>query len=207
MKNDKVFILVCTALIILAMSVVGLRFYLVSSYDEKSKEGTKTEVVDKSDNDKGPISGMTVRESSDFTKEVTGLSLNDKTADDGYAGAFMKDAFNWTSYKEYKAARGNLMKKYGLKEDDHFMRVFFPDASEEELSSTLRFASSLNLEYVGMESHVTEVGENSRTYLTEVILTSTGKNGGKGYSGTCIVTYTVDDDGKISNIDGHVTDL
>ena len=145
----------------------------------------------------------------DTKAKVTGIDNKRVKTDDGILDAFLKDCFTWSSADEYNAIRKKLADSNVLADNGTFLNVLFPELVEKQDidgNATNDIDNSiygqLNLKYDSMKSHVTDIKDGVYSYFTEVTVTSAVK-GGTSSTGDLIVTYSVDKDGNLSNVDAY----
>lgn len=156
-------------------------------------------------------SRVTKQESLNSAKaKVTGLDIKRVKTDDGILEAFLKKCFTWSSAEEYRAIREELESSDMLSGDSTFLDVLFPELTDditvdgESVTNAIddSIYGQLNLKYDSLQSHVTAIDGTNYSYFTEVTVTSSVKDG-ISKTGMVIVTYTVDKDGNLSNLNAY----
>lgn len=147
----------------------------------------------------------------DVKIEVSGLDTARVQSDDKVAKDFLEKVLTWSSYQEYQDVRDYIAQEYELNDSSTLLQTFFPeievvtdpDGNEYNIIDAMRQSGEpLNLEFVGMDSHVTNISGTDYSYFTEVTVSSTANNGGMA-TGRCIFLYTVSEDGELSNLHAY----
>ena len=149
-------------------------------------------------------------QSLDNTKaQITGIDMNRVRTDDGVAEAFLKKIFTWSSAEEYNNIRDDLANSTFV-QNENFLSTLFPELKIEqdvEGNDTNiiddNIYGQLNMKYDSMTSHVTEINGTTYSYFTEVIVTSEVSDG-TSRIGNIVVTYSVDKDGNILNLNAYI---
>lgn len=149
-------------------------------------------------------------QSLDNTKaQITGIDMNRVRTDDGVAEAFLKKIFTWSSAEEYNNIRDDLVNSTFV-QNENFLSTLFPELKIEqdvEGNDTNiiddNIYGQLNMKYDSMTSHVTEINGTTYSYFTEVIVTSEVSDG-TSRIGNIVVTYSVDKDGNILNLNAYI---
>lgn len=149
-------------------------------------------------------------QSLDNTKaQITGIDMNRVRTDDGVAEAFLKKIFTWSSAEEYNNIRDDLVNSTFV-QNENFLSTLFPELKIEqdvEGNDTNiiddNIYGQLNMKYDSMTSHVTEINGTTYSYFTEVIVTSEVGDG-TSRIGNIVVTYSVDKDGNILNLNAYI---
>ena len=149
-------------------------------------------------------------QSLDNTKaQITGIDMNRVRTDDGVAEAFLKKIFTWSSAEEYNNIRDDLANSTFV-QNENFLSTLFPELKIEqdvEGNDTNiiddNIYGQLNMKYDSMTSHVTEINGTTYSYFTEVIVTSEVSDG-TSRIGNIVVTYSVDKDDNILNLNAYI---
>lgn len=149
-------------------------------------------------------------QSLDNTKaQITGIDMNRVRTDDGVAEAFLKKIFTWSSAEEYNNIRDDLVNSTFV-QNENFLSTLFPELKIEqdvEGNDTNiiddNIYGQLNMKYDSMTSHVAEINGTTYSYFTEVIVTSEVSDG-TSRIGNIVVTYSVDKDGNILNLNAYI---
>lgn len=149
-------------------------------------------------------------------KELTGYDDKRVKTDNMNAEAFFKTLMTWNTYEEYNENRQEAVKR-GVAEDSYFLETFFPevrvvkDADGNEYNTIDNNDQQLNMSLGSLTTRVTKIDGDVYSYFGEMILTtdtSYERSDGSEHdivgTGKCIVTYDVDADGNITNLDGYV---
>lgn len=141
--------------------------------------------------------------------QITGIDMNRVRTDDGVAEAFLKKIFTWSSAEEYNNIRDDLVNSTFV-QNENFLSTLFPELKIEqdvEGNDTNiiddNIYGQLNMKYDSMTSHVTEINGTTYSYFTEVIVTSEVSDG-TSRIGNIVVTYSVDKDGNILNLNAYI---
>lgn len=142
--------------------------------------------------------------------KVTGLDTKRVKTDDGIMEAFLKKCFTWSSAEEYRQIRSDLQNSSDLNASGTFVDVLFPELLDEVTvdgdGNTNVIDDSiygkLNMKYDSLKSHVVAIDGTDYSYFTEVTVTS-AIDGGISSTGSVILTYTVDKDGNLSELDAY----
>lgn len=146
---------------------------------------------------------------NDVRKDVSGMDMVRVRSDNKKAETFFKKLLTWSSLDEYQAVRESIVKEYDLSDNNAFLDVFFPEgmvAVDEDgkvIDSSFSSGEVLNLQFVSMNSHVTDIQDSVYHYFTEVVVSSKAANGGVA-TGTCVFLYTVSEDGLIRDLQAYV---
>lgn len=195
----------------LVLFVAGLLFllgsFLYNSLTVKQYNGI---IADQNNNIVGIQNKISVTKAANNRKmrglnqSITGLNLVRKKTDDQKAEALLKYATTWNSGSSYRKKRKTIMKEYKLSDNDNFMKVFMPPLEQYGMSlkssgSNEIDVDSLNMKYDSMRSYVTNIQGNKYSYFTVVTVSSHDKKGAVA-QGKVAASYTVDGQGKISNL-------
>lgn len=143
-------------------------------------------------------------EVSKVLESATGLNMARTQKDDKIVKEFLKKVFTWKSYKEYMEIRSSIMKDYKLTEDSKFMKVFMPKIVNTKMAGKDYnridiFKYSMSFE--NMTSQVVNIAGTNYSYFTNVKVSSRDNEHKSEAFSEAIFTYTIDDTGKLSNID------
>lgn len=123
------------------------------------------------------------------------VNLDRVSQDKEVSETFFKTILTWKSYEEYKRIREMLMENYAIPEQDAMMTEFMPKIDEGMFRGE-------NLEYKAQDTYVTDIAASNYTYFSIVTVSSRGKSGGTA-DGKIGFLYSIDKDGKISNLSAH----
>lgn len=114
--------------------------------------------------------------------------------DNKLAGDFAKKLLTWDSYDTYTGVRTWLQESYQVAADDSLLTSFLPDLPKETVEN-------FNMKFEGATSYEVKTDGDVRSYfaLCEVSNKIDG-NTGKGHVG---LFYTIDKDGKFSNLSAY----
>lgn len=148
-------------------------------------------------------------------QDATGLDTNRVAIDKDIAEKFAYKVFTWGNGQEYDEVRNMLLNMYGLSQDSDFMTSFYPenvkvingDTELNYIDNTLINEStgefvSFNSQFEDMSSYVMNIDGDKYTYFSFVIFSSSDTAGAEAKS-TAILTYTIDLDGYVSNVNGY----
>lgn len=157
------------------------------------------------------VNRVSRQESLDSAKaKVVGLDTKRVKTDDGVLESFLKKCFTWSSAAEYRAIRKELENSDVIDSSGTFVDVLFPELTEDlsvdgdRTKNTIddSIYGKLNLKYDSLQSHVISVDGTNYRYFTEVTVTSS-IDGGVSKTGLVVMTYTVDKDGNLSDVDAY----
>lgn len=182
--------------------------YLNISANSEERIGAANSKLEKALTDVNKMSARKEMNRKAVAKDAYGLDLDRKATDDKIFQKFISSATTWKSGKDYVAARKELMRKYKLTEESSFMNVFMPKKGvyREDDDGKLYFTGDFaNSKFVSLSSSVIGISPNEYNYFA-IVTTSTNLKGVGSHSseGKSVVTYTVDKDGNISNIEAVV---
>lgn len=123
------------------------------------------------------------------------VNLDRVSQDKEVSETFFKTILTWKSYEEYKRIREMLMENYAIPEQDPMMTEFMPKIDEGMFRGE-------NLEYKAQDIYVTDTDGSKYSYFSIVTVSSKGKNGGTA-DGKIGFLYSIDKDGRISNLSAH----
>lgn len=125
----------------------------------------------------------------------SGLNLDRVSQDREVSETFFKSILTWKTYEEYSRIREMLMENYAISEQDPMMTEFMPKVDESMFRGE-------NLEYKAQDTYVTDIAGSNYTYFSIVTVSSRGKSGGTA-DGKIGFLYSIDKDGRISNLSAH----
>ncbi|MDO4773314.1 MAG: hypothetical protein Q4A72_07140 [Bacillota bacterium] len=125
----------------------------------------------------------------------SGLNLDRVSQDREVSETFFKSILTWKTYEEYSRIREMLMENYAISEQDPMMAEFMPKVDESMFRGE-------NLEYKAQDTYVTDIAASNYTYFSIVTVSSRGKSGGTA-DGKIGFLYSIDKDGRISNLSAH----
>lgn len=148
-------------------------------------------------------------------KELTGYDDARVKLDDKSAESFFRTIMTWDTYEEYNENRKLVMEK-GVEEDSNFLTMFFPeikivtDEDGNEYNDIDNGDGKLNMAFGSLSSRVINIDGDVYSYFAEMTVTSgasykttSGDKQSIAGTGKCVVTYDIDADGNISNIEGY----
>lgn len=142
-------------------------------------------------------------------QSVTGLNKNRTVKDDEIITDLFRQIFTWSSYDEYNTIRENLSKQYGVSLKGSFMTQFMPEVIDSTDSAGVHYnridTFGLNMSYENMESYCTHIRGDVYSYAAFVKISSSDKDGNTGYN-RFMVTYDIDVDGMIANLEAFAAD-
>lgn len=213
-KKSYVGLIVSVIVLVIVAAVAGLQ------YSAAKKALSEAETLKLEFDGSGPSAG----DSSDVVdkslrtqmKELTGYDDKRVKTDDMNAEAFFKTILKWDDYEQYNENRQEVIKR-GVPEDSNFLQVFFPEIrvatdSEGNTYNTLDNGDKqLNMDFGSLDIRVVGIDGDVYSYFGTLVLTtdtSYERTDGSEHdivgTGKCIVTYDMDADGNISNLDGYV---
>lgn len=125
----------------------------------------------------------------------SGLNLDRVSQDREVSETFFKSILTWKTYEEYSRIREMLMENYAISEQDPMMAEFMPKVDESMFRGE-------NLEYKAQDTYVTDIAASNYTYFSIVTVSSRGKSG-ETADGKIGFLYSIDKDGRISNLSAH----
>lgn len=146
---------------------------------------------------------------NDTKAKVSGLDMNRVRTDDGIAETFFTKIFTWSSAAEYNVIRDNLLQSDMLDTNNSLLTTVFPELKKEQDvdggSSNIiddSIYGQLNMTYDSMTSHVIGIDDTTYFYFTEVTVLSQVDDGISN-AGEIVVTYSVNKDGQISDLNAY----
>lgn len=143
--------------------------------------------------------------SDEETKVASGLDASRVAKDDASAKKLIEAVCTWDSKESYDAMRKDVISKYKLADDSSFVKVFIPEVKNVNVgdkSINEIDANGLNMEFVSMDSNVTNISGDKYTYLTTVTIQSSDSAGANA-EGVSAFIYTVDADGNLSELSAY----
>lgn len=144
---------------------------------------------------------------NDAKSHVTGLDMDRVRTDDGIAEVFFKKIFTWSSAEDYTTIRNELMSREDV--NSNFLTTVFPELKEEqdengESANVIDDSDygQLNMSYDSMISHVIGIDETTYSYFTEVTVLSEVEDG-TSRIGNIVITYSVDKDGNVFDLNAY----
>lgn len=142
--------------------------------------------------------------------EITGLDRARVETDKGIAVRFMQDVMGWNSYASYMEKRDAVMSKYGLRETDDFMKVFFPrvtnlhsDVSGDDYN--MIDSGSMNISFRDLDGWCIGIEpDGTYSYLFWVRFSSTSMQYGYSATDVMALTCSIDSHGNIFGITAHI---
>lgn len=145
-------------------------------------------------------------EQNSVVSETTGVSADRVYNDTQKISDLLKVACTWSSFSAYNAAREMLISDYGVSESSVFLSEFMPEVTEYtnnkgEIVNDIDL-NNMNMFFSNISPHLVSVDLNADVYDYFAIVT-VGSKVDQDVSGEThiAVTYSVDKDGNISNID------
>ncbi len=130
---------------------------------------------------------------------VLNISTSKMATDKQSAETFFQLLFSWENYDSYMQTRSRLLDEYNFKEDDEFMRTFFPNPSFETADGETHKwenTDTMNMSYREMEQHFVErKDDGTYVYLAEVYVTSSMFDAKS--TGVVLMQYSVDKNNKM----------
>ncbi|NUQ96243.1 MAG: hypothetical protein HOY79_06640 [Streptomyces sp.] len=166
----------------------------------------------------GQLAGVRKKNAEQVNADVTaalGVSQNRLSTDGERIKSLLSMAFTWDSGQGYEAARENLKSRFGLTENEAFLKSFMPSSRFNEDSQGRRY---YYIDTVGLNSalgedqgiEVVDVKTGVYTYavLADVEVTSDAVTQNKASRASvtahrrALLFVTVDAQGKLSNLSG-----
>jgi len=134
---------------------------------------------------------------------ATGLNTQRVTVDTKVAETFIEKALTWSNGATYDAVRAEMMTTYGLTEDSPFMKVFMP-INVKTADGQFNYIDThhSNCQYEDMDVYVSSISTDVYSYFSFVTWSTSDMTGNEAKS-TCIVTYDINVDGKLSNLSAY----
>lgn len=206
MKKKNIGMIILTAVMVCCLAGSGI--YTMGLMNQRSQmESQLAEANTKTTQMKASVDSTNNQVVSDVTGVDTSRVANDnKIADD-----FFRTIFAWKGGKQYEEARQYCIEK-GIPEDSPFLTEFFAPIKVDDKSDPLdRNGNPLSM-YYGKTDYrkVTGVKDDVYSYFAVVTVTTDGsyktQDGQEKKiegSGRVVMTYDIDADGVISNLDGY----
>lgn len=204
LKDKKIMIPGIAAAVML---ILAFAFYLLVTGSQQQTLDAVNDKYAQLSNKKSMLEAALATSNAEAVHSGTGMDAQRKSQDDNAAENLAKLVTTWDSKKNYDAARAEVVSKYGLKEDDTFMKTFMPNVVE--LNSTTGKgttneidANGSNMTYQDMTSYVTKIAGDKYTYLATVNVSSSDKAGHTATKSLLFI-YTTDANHKLSDINGY----
>ena len=182
--------------LLISIGVTGFTRNTCSSAEEEAKN----EVIDlqnQLDVKKVETSNAEVQ----LKKETTGLDMARVVVDDKAFEDVIKPVFTWATGDEYDEARNQMISRLG--KDSAFVKEVMP-AQKTSKDGQYKYVDvkEINCKFEGMESYVTKVDGTLYSYLA-FITYSVNDSSGNEAENQCVITYTMDANKTITNINGY----
>lgn len=199
--NKRFIMVVCGITIVLLFGSI-LAYAFNSREIQNTLAGQQNEIYDLT-NELDVKKAEAKANTTKLIESSTGLKLDRVSKDDEIAETFISSVLTWNDGTKYDTMRSNIMTEYGLTENDEFMRVFLPpNVKTADGVHNYIDTHKANCAYESMESYVTRVGTDVYSYFTFVTW-STSDMIGQEATSTCVFTYDINSDGKISNLGAY----
>ncbi|KAB7839530.1 hypothetical protein [Streptomyces mobaraensis] len=203
-------VLVMTAVLAVVATVAGMTW--------SSQRVTLAEQEAQISDVEGQLAGIQKKNAEQVNADVTaalGVSQNRLSTDGERIKSLLSMAFTWDSGQSYEAARESLKSRFGLTENETFLKSFMPPSRFNEDAQRRRY---YYIDAVGLNSalgedpgiEVVDVKAGVYTYAvladTEVTFDAVSQNQASKASVTAhrraLLFATVDAQGKVSNLSG-----
>lgn len=188
----------------LALGATGISYGLASSEHTAVLSRQSNQISDLS-NKIAAIEADHAAKEAASNMDASGFSQDRKLKDDDKMEAFMKVVTTWKSYDEYTQARDEVMKLGNLTAESTFMKNFMPDIPNTVDSAGKSInkidVGGYNMTFVDLDTTVTGIKTTTYSYFGLVTVSSTNPTTGTSVQSYVPVTYDVDADGNISNIE------
>lgn len=188
--------------LVMCGSVIGAS--VVNSNRDSQLSAQSSKILELS-NQKETLAAAFNDASDEATKVASGLDMARVAKDDLVAKKLIKQVCTWDSKESYDAMRNDVMSKYKLADDSAFVRVFIPEVKDVDVGGRKINeidANGLNMEFMSMDSNVTNISGDKYTYLTTVKIQSSDSVGASA-EGLSAFIYTVDGDGNLSDLNAY----
>lgn len=143
----------------------------------------------------------------EITSAATGMSVARKSKDDKVMKEIMTEALGWESGEQYMDARESLIERWDLDENSQFLQVFMPGeesgAWRKDPSGKIYFAYDDIISSLGsFQTSVTNIDGDKYSYFAVVGMNSKSKTGKTTSTSYATMSYTVDSQGKVSDLTG-----
>ena len=189
---------IAVAAVVILVTIVSCMFLNSNASEYDLKLSTQLEEIDTL------RTKITVaKANAEGTKDVvvhqaTGIDVKRKEADDELAKAFAEKILTWNGYSEYQQMRKTVMEEYNIAASSNLMLYFLPSRPSGYTSEEAELLSS---QFNGFESVCYSIDTQTGVYqyFAEIKCVTGGQLGGSA-TVRSILTYSVDENGIISNI-------
>lgn len=207
-KNNKVdvgYLILLISCVLITIGCYLFNMFGISSYKENVV--TLQKQIDDLNNQIVQQQELNAEKDSVVVYETTGVDGRWVQTNTLVIERFCKEAFTWYSYDEYTDARNTMINDYGIAEDSYFMNTFFPDMTPTELYDgtveNIIDDNGINCMFEDMQVYLTEINEDTYSYITFVDFSSRSLNDYESKSTACLMC-DVTETGEISNISAYV---
>lgn len=196
-------------LVALAVSIYAVILLVVSMNNNASvidEQNAKIVELEAKIND---AKAQTKAMEDEALKEAVGLDTKRRESDEKTFNELMNAVATWSNGEEYNKGRKDAIEIFDIPKDSQFLTEYFP----EQPSKTSRSGDTyyevdlkgLNSKVDNIETSVIDINGGDYTYLSLVDISSESNDGKASVSNMSIIRYTIDANGKITDINGMIT--
>lgn len=189
-------------LLLALLIIVGIVFATTRHTQTKKTEALQNELYDLKNKTELLESQVEANETK-LVKSATGLDQERVTKDDRLTQTFLKKILTWSDGTTYNNMRKEIQTTYALDETETFMTTFLPvNVTTPDGKYNYIDTHHSNCNYESMHSYVTAIGLDSYSYFAFVTW-STADLVGNEKESTCVFQYSINTDGKLSQLSAY----
>lgn len=169
LENDTIKSVACVAVCIVLG--FGINKFISSPANALDKQIAAVDSdIAKINNQLTALNSSNIKDQQEAVSSVSGADLSRVTDDSAYIKKFLTDAFTWSTYDEYKAARESVASTYKIPFDSDFFTNFVPDIPNTVnggVNINLIDTTGLNLAYENAKITLVSVTDDVYTYMVE----------------------------------------
>lgn len=207
MRKNKVMATIVAVVLTIGLVVSGSRYMNASKMLSQTKADMEQTMLQKDKNTASQQTSM-----NNIMKEVTGVDTSRMTQDNKAADDFFRTIFDWKGGNQYMEARQYCMEK-GIAEDSQFLTEFFspinltndydPLSDDRKVPLSMYYGSTDYRKLIGVQDDVYSYMAMLSVTTNGTYKTADGKEKKVEGTGHVMMSYSVDAEGNISNIDGY----
>lgn len=169
LENDVIKSIACVAVCLVLG--FGINKFISSPANALDKQIAAVDSdIAKINNQLTALNSSNIKDQQEAVSSVSGADLSRVTDDSAYIKKFLTDAFTWSTYDEYKAARESVASTYKIPFDSDFFTNFVPDIPNTVnggVNINLIDTTGLNLAYENAKITLVSVTDDVYTYMVE----------------------------------------
>ena len=169
LENDVIKSIACVAVCLVLG--FGINKFISSPANALDKQIAAVDSdIAKINNQLTALNSSNIKDQQEAVSSVSGADLSRVTDDSAYIKKFLTDAFTWSTYNEYKAARESVASTYKIPFDSDFFTNFVPDIPNTVnggVNINLIDTTGLNLAYENAKITLVSVTDDVYTYMVE----------------------------------------